>query len=230
MKYIIVSRNVPITLVGGGFLGPNDLSEAQEHGADIVSADGGASAVVKAGLVPQAVIGDFDSLDDKTRAAIPADRLHHIAEQDSTDFDKSLRHIAAPLVLGVGFLGARVDHQMAALNVLVRHAARRVILLGEHEVIWHLPRQIALPLTAGDTVSLMPFAPVTGRSEGLFWPIDGLAMTPGGRIGTSNRAEGPVRLTCDGPGMIGFIPRARLGLLVSALLDLPQSALWPVPG
>ena len=55
--------------------------------------------------MPQAVIGDFDSLSDLGRAAIPATRQHVIPEQDTTDFDKALRSIRAPFVLGLGFSG-----------------------------------------------------------------------------------------------------------------------------
>ena len=41
---------------------------------------------------------------DAARAAIPAERLHRIAEQDSTDFEKCLRNIRAPLVVGIALL------------------------------------------------------------------------------------------------------------------------------
>jgi thiamine pyrophosphokinase len=39
---------------------------------------------------PEAVIGDFDSIRPAARTALPPDRLHPIAEQDTTDFDKAL--------------------------------------------------------------------------------------------------------------------------------------------
>ncbi len=229
MKNKIVHKFEPITLVGGGFLGEKDLSMALNHGATIVSADGGARSVLESGHVPAAVIGDFDSLDSATRAQLPVDRLHHIAEQDSTDFDKALRCIEAPLVIGVGFMGARVDHQMAALNVLVRRPWQSIILLSEAEAIFHMPRRLRLDLQAGDTVSLMPLAPVSGHSEGLEWPIDGLDFAPAGQIGTSNRATGPLEIGLGKPGMIGFIPRGRFDLLVTAFLALPETAKWPAP-
>ncbi|MEY8838956.1 thiamine diphosphokinase, partial [Cribrihabitans sp. XS_ASV171] len=166
----IVHSASPITLIGGGELGPEDLSLALAHADTLVAADSGAEAALAAGHVPDAVIGDFDSLSAEARSRIPAGRLHEIAEQDSTDFDKVLRHVAAPLCLGVGFLGARVDHQLAVMNTLVRRADRPCILIGEHEVLFHAPPEIALELEAGDVVSLFPLARVSGRSEGLEWP------------------------------------------------------------
>jgi thiamine pyrophosphokinase len=69
-------------------------------------------------------------------------------------------------------------------------------------------------------------APVTGRSTGLEWPIDGLAFAPAGLIGTSNRATArTVHLDMDGPGMLVILPRARLDAALRSLLG----AAWQPP-
>lgn len=213
----IVYGNDPITLVGGGDLGSGDLMLALKRAPTLVAVDGGAGAALRAGHDPVAVIGDFDSLSPGARARIPKDRLFAISEQSSTDFDKALRHIDVPLVLGVGFLGARLDHQLAALNILVRHAARPCILIGAHEVIFHVPTRLEVALSAGDIVSLFPMARVCGRSVGLQWPIDGLVLEPGGRIGTSNRALGTVGLDMQGPGLLMIAPRRALDAVMQAI-------------
>lgn len=220
----IVHSSEPITLVGAGQIAVGDLDRCLALAPGLVAADGGAAHCLAQGRVPRAVIGDMDSLAPDLRAAIPDDRFHAIGEQDSTDFEKALSRIAAPLVLAVGFLGARVDHQLAALNVLVRQAAPRCILIGEHEVIFHLPAPVHLDLQPGDVVSLFPLAPVTGRSSGLEWPIDGLQLAPQGRVGTSNRALGPVSIDTDGPGLLALLPRARLHQAIDALTALPDAA------
>jgi len=217
MSAPIVQSLEPITLIGGGDMGDGDLALALERAPLLVAADGGAGAAVRAGHDPVAVIGDFDSLTPEVRAQIPSDRLYHIREQNSTDFDKALGNILSPVVLAVGFLGARVDHQLAALNTLVRHADRPCILIGHHEVIFHVPARLQLDLAPGDIVSLFPMAPVQGRSTGLEWPIDGLAMEPGGQIGTSNRALGEVRLEMDGRGMLLIVPRSALDVVMQAI-------------
>ena len=105
------------------------------------------------------------------------------------------------------------------LNVLVRRAGGApCVLLGAEEVILAAPASgLALPLAAGEVVSLFPLSPVRGRSTGLRWPIDGLDMAPDGRVGTSNRAEGPVTLEVDGPGMLVILPRHCLDLVIRAL-------------
>jgi thiamine pyrophosphokinase len=83
-------------------------------------------------------------------------------------------------------------------------------------VACHLPPRLAIDLPPGTRVSLFPMAPVTGRSEGLRWPIAGIPFAPAGRIGTSNEATGPVRLAMDGPGMIAVLPARALDALLAA--------------
>lgn len=213
----IVRTFSPVTLIGGGWLGAGDLDTALARAPVLVAADGGAVAALAAGHVPHAVIGDFDSLTRAARDRIPQDRLFEIGEQDSTDFAKALRSIDAPLVIGVGFLGGRLDHQLAVLGTLLRHRDRPCILLGAQELVFHLPPVLDLDLAPGAVVSLFPLQPVTGRSQGLEWPIDGLDLDPGGRVGTSNRARGKLRLEIDGPGLLAMVPRAALDALMQAI-------------
>lgn len=229
MKQAIVRSSEAITLVGGGESTINDVNTALLFAPTLVAVDGGAVPAMDAGHLPEAVIGDFDSVPADVLAQIPQARRFHIAEQDTTDFDKALRSISAPLILAVGFTGARVDHQLAVLNVLVRRRAGHVLVIGSHEVIFHVPRTITLPTEAGDVVSLVPLSEVSGQSRGLEWPIEGIEFAPDGRIGSSNRALGEVHLQMDGPGMIGFIPRERLEPLVARVLGLSPDAHWSAP-
>lgn len=206
----------PVTLIGGGPFSPDDLALSLSLGPVIAAADGGADSALAHGLVPQAVIGDFDSLSEAARKAIPADHLHRVTEQDSTDFEKCLTRIAAPLVLAVGFSGARQDHFLAALNALARRIGPPCILIAGADVITLCPPALALDLPAGTRVSLFPMGACRGTSTGLDWPIDGLDFAPGGRIGTSNKASGRVSLTMAGP-MLLCLPRDCLGVLACAV-------------
>ncbi|MFW8594624.1 thiamine diphosphokinase [Cribrihabitans neustonicus] len=217
MKRWIVEETGPVTLVGGGEIARGSLAEALALAPVLVAADGGAAAALAAGHIPEAVIGDFDSLPAETRAALPPERLFHVEEQDSTDFDKALRAISAPVVLAVGFLGARLDHQLAALSTLVQGHETPCVLIGGTEVIFHATGPVELPLEAGDVVSLYPMQELSGRSEGLRWPIDGLTLSPMGRVGTSNRALGPVRISPDGPGLLVIVPRRALAAVMQAV-------------
>lgn len=222
----IVDSESAVTLVGGGEATHEDLQKALTLAPTLVAADSGADVSLAAGVVPDAVIGDFDSVSQATLRRIPAARHHPISEQDSTDFEKALRRIAAPVVLGVGFLGGRVDHQLGVMHVLLTLQDRPCLLLGAHEVICLAPPQIELPTQFGDTVSLFPLVPVTGRSSGLKWPIDGLHFGVAQQIGTSNQAKGPVELEMDGPGMLLILPRRFMPALFDHFAS-PHAARWP---
>ncbi|WP_323005603.1 thiamine diphosphokinase [Pseudorhodobacter sp.] len=216
MNHGIVESETGVTLIAGGSVLAQDLRAALALAPLLVAVDGGADRALALGARPVAVIGDLDSISASARASLGA-VLHRVAEQESTDFDKALRNIDAPFVLALGCLGGRVDHELAALSVLVQRRAQPCVLIGREDVIFAAPPQLEIAMVAGDRFSLFPLAPVTGRSEGLEWPIAGLAFAPGGRVGTSNQATGPVRLTMDAPGMLVIVPRARLGVVLQAL-------------
>lgn len=227
MKEIIVHSSDPVTLLGGGEGSTRDVGLALALGPTCVAADGGAELAARAGVPLTALIGDFDSVSAQTLALTPPTARFHIAEQDSTDFDKALRHIAAPAVIGVGFLGARLDHQLAALHVLVARPDRACVLLGQSEVVFLCPPALQIETRPGDVVSLFPMGAVGGTSSGLRWAIDGLDFDPMERTGTSNEATGPMHLRMDAPAMIVMLPRAYLAPVTRALASAPPSARWP---
>ena len=213
---MIVTTGRPVTLIGGGTVEPPALAAALSRAPLVVAADGGADAALAVGLLPDAVIGDLDSLTPATRAAIPTDRLHRIAEQDSTDFEKCLTRIDAPLILAVGFGGPRLDHLLACLTTLVQPGHPPTILLTEAEVIFSAPSRLRLDLTPGTRLSIAPLGSVTGTSHGLRWPLDGITLNPATRTGTSNEATGPVEMSLTGPAII-LIPVAHLDAAINGL-------------
>lgn len=219
MNQPIVESLQGVTLVAGGPVRRRDLALAMRLAPVAVAADGGAAHLLRAGIPPEAVIGDMDSLSDDLRRALPPGVIHPVAEQETTDFDKALRHVAAPFVLALGVLGGRLDHELAVLSALVqRDQGPPCILLGERDAVFAAPRDLTLRLAPGDRLSLFPLTRIEGRSEGLRWPIDGLTLAPDGRIGTSNEAIARrVRLEFDGPGMVVILPRVRLRAALSAL-------------
>ena len=172
--------------------------------------------------VPDMVMGDLDSL--PAGHGVPADRILELEGQDDTDFEKCMDRIDAPLVLGAGFLGGRVDHALAVLGALGRgrrpdgRAWPPCILVGESDVAFAVPPAFSIDLPPGCRVSLFPLTPLAARSEGLEWPMDGLAFAPMGRVGTSNRATGPVRIETVQPGLLCLLPPAHLDAAIAALV------------
>lgn len=217
MNRVIVSSLAPITLLGGSSHAEEDLSAALSWAPRLVAADGGGDAALLAGRAPEAVIGDMDSL-SASGQEILGDVLHPVTEQETTDFDKALRSIDAPLVLAVGVSGGRLDHELAALTVLARHPDRPCLVIGRDSLVFLCPPRLRLDLAAGSTVSLFPLAPGRVQSHGLEWPTTGLTLAADARVGTSNRATGPVDLLPETPGMLVILPRVLLDVTVRSLL------------
>lgn len=222
---MIVNTTEPVTLIGGAEVDRSMLDRARAVAPRVIAADGGADAALLNGAQPEAVIGDFDSLTDWARAQLPASSLHHNPDQNSTDFDKCMANVATPLIIGVGFSGARLDHQLAAYNTLVRFAHRRCLLLGTEELVFLAPPELRLDLPEGCPVSLFPMGAVEGISDGLKYPIGGLNFAPDGRIGTSNTALGPVALSITAPKMLVILPQTMMERAADALLS--SRAVWP---
>lgn len=209
-----------VALVGGGALDNTMLVEARALAPHLVAADGAADRLVEMGLMPDAVIGDMDSIRHRERLS-PATRFVELAEQDSTDFEKCLYATRAPLYLGIGFTGRRMDHSLAVLNALLRHPQKSVVLIGEEEVMAFAPpgRHLRVATAPGARVSFFPMAPARGlHSRGLAWPIEGLEMAPDGQIGTSNVADAAeIAFAFDRPGVLVMLERALLPGLLTAL-------------
>lgn len=220
MSAKIVESVEGITLLAGGPATARDLSMALARAPVLVAADGGADRALALGRMPLAAIGDFDSISRDASDRLGPDRLLHIAEQETTDFDKALTAVSAPFIIGLGALGGRIDHALAVLHSLVQRQAHPVLLLGGPDVVFAAPPGcwIDLDLRPGDRLSLFPLAAVQGESEGLEWPIAGLQFDPAHKIGTSNRVNARnVRLRFHQTGMIVILPRSRLDAALTAL-------------
>ena len=211
-----------LVIVGGGSVDADLLRELYASGARIVGADGGADQIVSAGLKPEIIIGDFDSLRDPL-SWLGKTRLMQLSEQETTDFEKALYSTRAPVTVALGVTGRRFDHTLAALDAVTRFAPKRkIILVDEHDIAVALTEAFSFKVAFGERVSIHPLAPITfWRSEGLKYPLDAVTLAPGVRTGTSNEAlEGPFRIVPE-EGMhapyLLIVERGHLMALIEAL-------------
>ena len=206
----------PVLLVGGAECCRADFDAADEFAKTYVGVDGGTDRLAGWGAAPDLVIGDMDSI-----ATPPPEsaQVLPIAEQDSTDLEKALREIDAPLYIGIGFIGGRVDHTLAAMHALVRFSEKPVILLGPEDVIFASPLDWRVEIAAGERISFYPVRRVEAvGSKGLRWPIDGLLLEGGAQIGTSNETVSPnIAAWFAEPGAVTILRRRWLGAVVGSL-------------
>ena len=166
------------------------------------------------------IIGDLDSLTNLEVWRESGTEIVQVDDQDTTDFEKCVNRITCDPIIGLGFLGGRLDHELAVLDTLIANPGRSIVLIGSEDAVIHCPREISLDLPIGSRLSLYPFRDVTGRkSEGLRWSIEGLSFSPGRKIGTSNEVTGPVRLGVEGEGLVLMVPRADWQSLLRGLVE-----------
>lgn len=206
-----------ITLLGGGSVSRRDLALALELAPILVAADGGANIAFDWDILPHAVIGDLDSIDGLSATALDVP-LVFVDDQNSTDLEKCLAKLPAQIILGIGFFGGRLDHQIAALNAICLVKDRIVLLVGSDDVAFRLPNEFTLTLRQHDRVSLFPMSEVEARSTGLKWALDGLPFRPNGQIGCSNVAlGGDMTVRVLSGDMLMILPKR---LLIDALKAL----------
>ncbi len=208
----------PMAIVGGGAVDPALLVELAGRGVALVGADGGADAIGEAGLVPAAIIGDLDSVGDRA-AWEQRTRVIHIPEQITTDFQKAIYSTQAPVTLALGMTGKRLDHTLAALSAVLQYApSRKLLLVDEVDVALAVVGPIRFEAGLRERVSIHPLLPIRFlQSTGLYYPMDGLLLEPGGLIGTSNEGTG---------GPVEIVPADE----TPWLLILGKERLWDLMG
>ena len=150
MNELPLRYETAVTLVGAGALDRAMVEAAHRLAPVLIAADGGADRLVEMRLHPRAVIGDMDSIADPERWRAGPATFVHLAEQDTTDFEKCLYATEAPLYLAVGFTGRRIDHTLAVFHTLLRYPQKRVVIVGEHEVSALAPSGATLRLARSE--------------------------------------------------------------------------------
>lgn len=204
----------PIAIVGGGFVDTALLLDLAARDVALIGADGGGDVIGSVGLVPYAIVGDLDSLADREAWAART-RVLHIAEQDTTDFQKAIYSTSAPITLALGVTGKRLDHTLAALSAVLQYSpSRHLLIVDEVDVALAVVGAVEFNATAGERVSVHPLLPISfAASEGLLYPLDGLTLEMGRRVGSSNAATG---------GRVTIVPKDQ----TPWLLIMSKERLW----
>lgn len=192
----------PVVLIGGASFDESVLQSFVVAGWPIVAADGGANSLLGTEITPTAIVGDLDSL-QQPEYWRRYTRVIEVVEQDTTDFEKCLYSVEAPLVVALGFTGQRFDHTLVTLHLMQKYVDhQRLLLITERDVCFACRGDLQLTLPVGGRFSIYPLTPSTFvASAGLAYPLDGLCLKQGSLIGTSNQvsaAEVQVEATADG--------------------------------
>lgn len=176
----------PVILVGGGDCHFSLLQKMISHYPGI-AVDGGIRHFAKCQHLADLHIGDMDSSPAGMSSQFAKDSLI-VSEQDSTDFEKALYSIDAPLFISFGFAGGRFDHQISALHIMQKyHKEKAVILVTNTDIIWFETGAITLDLSHSHHCAILPFSDMKfAHSSGLAWPVDNHALGFGHALSSSN--------------------------------------------
>jgi len=185
-------------VIAHGDVDPDDRA----HLADaelVVAADGGTLALERWGVVPQAIVGDLDSLGLERARAYEARGvvvLPYSPEKDESDLELAIAYVVrakADDIVLLGILGgARFDHEVANTLLIAAdayHGRRLRAVRGDVMVrAVHGGETLDLAGGPGDLVTLLP---VRGDAEGvrthrLKYPLAGETLHFGAARGLSN--------------------------------------------
>jgi len=182
-------------IVLGGDAPGKALLEACCDAADLtIAADRGLEAFEQAGLMPDLLLGDMDSVSKETllrmQEGAEIDRLPAI--KDDTDgvhaLDVAIERGAKHITL-LGALGGRMDHALANLMLLIRanRGGAKAHILSESVRIERVDDCCVLHGAKGDTVSLLPLGGAKGVTLcGFFYPLDNQDLDSAYPLGVSN--------------------------------------------
>lgn len=117
-----VSRFDAVIVANGDFPSHNIPLDILRNAKCIVCCDGAAIATINHGIMPDAVVGDGDSLPTDIKQKL-TNKLHIVSEQDFNDLTKATRYVLAsvPNVKTIAYLGAtgkREDHTLGNIALM----------------------------------------------------------------------------------------------------------------
>lgn len=186
-------------LICGGSLSAAFLGNVINEYRDpvIYAVDGGLTVADRAGIMPDYLVGDFDTALPELVARYEGCciTLRHIPEKDATDtelaVDDALKRGADKIIL-LGATGSRMDHTMANIHMLyrIRKQGRTGLILNENNRISFFdgPFCAERENMFGKYVSFLPFGgDVTGLTlKGVKYPLSGAVLSLGNSLGVSN--------------------------------------------
>ena len=174
----------------------DSLAQPLEKDDLIIAADGGLRHLLKSGITPDVILGDFDSL-----GYVPEGANVFPVEKDDTDAMLAIRHGLAlgfrEFILYGGMGGSRPDHTFAnlqALRYLAEHDARGYLVDKGHLITVIKDETVSFPPSAEGILSVF----CVGRDAvgvtlaGLKYPLVDGALTGGFPLGASNHFTGEI--------------------------------------
>lgn len=179
----------------------SDLSQAKNIITNedcLIAVDGGVKHVLKLGLIPQVVIGDFDSTPlsiKKKFENLKVELIKYPRKKDKTDFELAIdlclnRKFQEIIIFGI--LGDRIDHLMTNIFLLaktqIQNKLVKIKIIEGKKEIFILNKEITINGKIGDEVSIIPVSEKLKGvvTDGLEYQLKNEALFFGSTRGISN--------------------------------------------
>lgn len=162
----------------------------------VIAVDGGGAVCSAAGVAPDLLVGDLDSLDAAEAARLSetgCEVVRFPAEKDATDLELALGVASERGVTEATLTCAtsgRLDHTLGVLASCAAHPTLSPEILEPEVRAWLIDaatRDTLSLVGLGSTVSLIAFGgPVVVTFEGVRWPLARATLTVASTLGVSN--------------------------------------------
>ncbi|MDO4169796.1 MAG: thiamine diphosphokinase [Lachnospiraceae bacterium] len=188
-----------LIITGGGIDIPFTDSYIKEHKFDkTIAADKGVQYAIRLGIVPDLILGDFDSLDQEMQIKmrewnVPIQTFP--PEKDYTDTHLAMEEaiaMGADEMTLIGATGTRLDHTWANIGLLeiaMKHGIQAWIVDKHNRIsMWNNNLELRKSEIFGEFISLIPYTEkVTGITlTGFYYPLCDAELTLGISLGISN--------------------------------------------
>ena len=132
----------------------------------IIAADGGANTCFKYNIHPDYIIGDFDSIDEKSKQHFKNSEYIYLPDQNEHDLLKAIQFcnkLKPNKVIVTAVFGKRIDHTLSNLFYLQNlHFKFDLEFIDKHSKIFIIQGKHKFNFPATHPVSLLSFNPVFG--------------------------------------------------------------------
>lgn len=170
----------------------------------VICADGGLEKVKRLGLIPNLILGDFDSVNKSVLEDYKNLNIEVVtfpSEKDYTDMELAISHavkMGFKDIILVGASGTRLDHTVANMLLIEKYHKKdiNIRIIDNNNFIQIITDSMIIPFRKNYYVSLIPLSEnIEGLTlEGFKYPLNNINVERGSTLCISNEVSEDVGL------------------------------------
>ena len=170
-----------VILANGLFPGTRQCLDVLKSAGKVICCDGAADKLLDAGLTPDAIVGDMDSVSERIRNQHAAIMVRS-NDQDSNDLTKAVHYCIEneyPSVVILGATGLREDHTLGNISLMLEYSPRiHVRIMSDYGIFSLLRSGEKVKSYPGEKISVFSIDnTVSITSIGLKYSLNNLQLS-----------------------------------------------------